>query len=235
VRYDTSRETFTGMTGSLGSLPAEVKKGIREVDYNVIAVKDPAKPNPSPYPENDMDKNSYFGDPQLKRAKPAWDIQYADYSLAVESPAFKLGFKTIPTDNIGLRKDFPFDKALATRRVATEKIQAEDYQRRHELRTRGGEGIYEIRKGSWAKYANLDFGAGSATKALFRLDAPAAGNASNPARIIELRLDAPDGQLIGTLTAGQTSCPVQKVAGVRTLFLVFSDNAVRLLDWFQFQ
>ena len=55
--------------------------------------------------------DSFFGDPLLKRARPVWDVQYADYSLAPNSPAFKLGFKKIPTDTIGLRKDFPFDKA----------------------------------------------------------------------------------------------------------------------------
>ena len=124
MRYDTSGETFTGMAGTLGSLPAEVKRGIREANHNVITAKDPAHPNPSPYPENGTDKDSYFGDPLLRRAKPARDVQYGDYSLAASSPAFKLGFKTIPTDSIGLRKDFPFDKAAATRRAATDKIQA---------------------------------------------------------------------------------------------------------------
>ena len=31
MRYDTSPQTFSGMAGPLGNLPAEVKKGIREV------------------------------------------------------------------------------------------------------------------------------------------------------------------------------------------------------------
>ncbi|MCY3020204.1 MAG: carbohydrate-binding protein [Planctomycetota bacterium] len=235
VRYDTSPQTFTGMAGTIGSLPADVKKGVREVDYNVIAVKDPAKCNPSPYPENGMDTHSYFGDPMLRRAKPAWDIQYADYCLAASSPAFKLGFKAIPTDSIGLRKDFPFDKAQATRRVVTDKIQAEDYQRMNGLRTRGGEGIYAMQKGSWAKYANLDFGAGKATQAVFKLDAPAAPNASNSAGIIELRLDAPDGKLIGRLLAGQATCPVTSVKGVHNVFLVYTGDNVKAVDWFKFE
>jgi len=85
MRYDTSGETFTGMAGTLGSLPAEVKRGIREANHNVITAKDPAHPNPSPYPENGTDKDSYFGDPLLRRAKPARDVQYGDYSLAASS------------------------------------------------------------------------------------------------------------------------------------------------------
>lgn len=230
MRYDTSGQTFSGMAGTLGSLPAEVKKGIKEIDYNVIAAKDPAKPNPSPYPENGMDKNSFFGDPQLKRNKPAWDMQYADYSLAATSPAFKLGFKAIPTDSIGLRKDFPFDTARATRRLATEKIQAEDYQRMNGLRTVGGLGVNHISKGAWLKYANIDFGAGQATTAEFGLEP-----SGRDKPCAELRLDAPDGQRVGTLMTGQKSCPVEKVIGIHNLFLVFPEGTDRVLDWVRFQ
>lgn len=228
MRYDTSPQTFSGMAGTLGSMPANVTRGIREVDCNVIAVKDPAKPNPSPYPEHGMDRNSYFGDPRLKRDKPAWDIQYADYSLAADSPAFKLGFRKIATGSIGLRKDFPFDKAQATRRPATEKIQAEDYQRMSGLRTDGGLGIRNISKGAWAKYANIDFGAGQATQALFSLSA-----AAHTSTLVELRLDSPAGQLIGRLESGQSTCPVMPVQGVHNVFLVFPGDKVRSVDSFR--
>ena len=228
MRYDTSRETFTGMAGTIGKLPADVKKGIREIDYNVIAARNPAKPNPGPYPENGMDKNSYFGDPLLKRAKPAWDIQYADYSLDPRSPAFRLGFKAIPTTAIGLRADFPFDKAAATRRAATDKIQAEDYQRMAGLRTDGGLGIRDLSTGAWAKYANIDFGTGSATGAVFRLNASSAKGT-----VVEIRLDSPSGRLIGQLVAGETTCPVAKVEGNHNVFLVFPCNAVKMVDWFR--
>jgi len=204
--------------------------GVREIDYNVIVAKDPVRPDPSPLREKGRDKHSYFGDPLLKRAKPAWDIQYADYSLAASSPAYKLGFKTIPTDCIGLRKDFPFNKTQATRRLATEKIQAEDYQRMSGLHTVGGLGIDHLTKGAWAKYANIDFGTGQTTTAEFGLEPSGGTNA-----FVELRLDAPDGQRVGTLMPGQKSCPVQKVTGVHNLFLVFPESTDRLLDWFRFQ
>lgn len=169
VRYDTSKETFTGMSGTRGSLPAGITKGIKEVDYNCITPKNAANPNPAPYPENGIDKNAFFGDPLLKRAKPDWDMTGADYSLAPESPAFKLGFKTIPTDAIGIKKDFPFDTASATRRLATDKIQAEDYQRMRNLRTSGGANIYAMGKNSWSKYTNIDFGSKVPTKAVFEI------------------------------------------------------------------
>ena len=182
VRYDTSRETFSGMAGTRGNLPAGITKGIREVNHNVIAPKNAAVPNPAPYPENGVDTDSFFGDPRLKRAKPDWDMTARDYSLAPDSPAFKLGFKTIPTDAIGLRRKFPFDPATAIRRLASEKIQAEDYQRMNGLHTCADLGVIGyISKRAWAKYANLDFGTGKAAKAVFQIDAPVpAANAEKP-------------------------------------------------------
>lgn len=51
----------------------------------------------------------------------------------------------------------------------------------------------------------------------------------------ELRLEAPNGPLVGTLMAGQKSCQVQKVTGVHNLFVVFPEATDRLLDWFRFQ
>ena len=191
------------------------------------------------------------------------DAQAADYR--VRPPAW---FKAIDTSVIGLRPDFPFDVAAATRRLATDKTQAEDYQRMHDLRPTAGLGIYNMRRGSWSKYANLDFGNG-VTKAVFELDAPKPdrngpkpfirryGDAiapaceenvylpglptnegaavTNLAGIIELRLNSPAGQLIGALNPGETACPIAKVTGIQNLYLVFSGNTVRLLDWFQFE
>ena len=69
-----------------------------------------------------------FPDARIVRAKPDWDMTVRDYSLAPDSPAYKLGFQPIDATQIGLAPDFPFDKLAATRRHAAEKIQAEDYQ-----------------------------------------------------------------------------------------------------------
>jgi hypothetical protein len=165
-RYDASRPaTHTGKSTGMDKIPAGFT-GITEVDHNAITPNDPNSPNP--YAAKKLDLNSVFGDMKLQRGKPDWDITFRDYSLAPDSPALKVGFKPIDTTTIGLRSDFPFDTVSATRRVATDKIQAEGYQRMRGLRTLGGTGIYHLTTGSWAKYANIDFGNG-VTKAVLQL------------------------------------------------------------------
>jgi len=81
-----------------------------------------------------------------------------------------------------------------------------------------------------ARYANIDFGSGQASTAEFGLEPSGGDNA-----FAELRLEAPNGPLVGTLMAGQKSCPVQKVSGIHNLFVVFAEATDRLLDWFRFQ
>jgi hypothetical protein len=226
--YTVNKGNFDGFTGGvIPKLPPDAK-GIVEINRNAVMPKDRSKPNPPPYPEYGIDRDSFFGDAQLKRARPLWDVQYADYALALNSPAYKLGFKKIPTNTIGLRKDFPFDKLAATRRLATDKIQAEDYQRMNGLRTEGGIGIHHITKDAWAKYANIDFGNGKADTAIFNLTANAASGT-----ILELRLDSPTGQLIGRLESGQTTCPLTSARGIHNLYLVFPSVAVQSVDWFK--
>ena len=53
--------------------------------------------------------------------------------------------------------------------------------------------------------------------------------------IVELRLDAPIGKLIGRVPVGQTTCPVEKIAGVHSLFLVFPNDMMKMVDWFRFE
>jgi hypothetical protein len=173
-RYAPSKDTFTGLAGTLGKLPPGVG-GIKEVDFNLIAPRDPASPND--LAAKGVDTHSIFADPKLVRAKPDWDLTFRDYALAADSPARKLGFMDIDVSAIGLRADFPFDEAAATRREATAKLQAEDYQRMHGLRTSAGTGIYLTNTGTWAKYENLDFGDG-VSKAVFQLDATSVGNSA---------------------------------------------------------
>jgi hypothetical protein len=208
------------------------KFGITEFDHNVVYPMDPANPNPERYAKIGVDVNSYFGDPGIIRAKPAWDIQYADYALKKDSPAYALGYKDIPTDTIGLRKDFPFDPRLATRRSAMEKIQAEDYQRMSGLRTEGGAGIHMLAVGAWAKYANIDFGRGGLAGVELRtLDG------RRPIAPVQIHLDAPTGTPLAVLAAGQTRCRFDgsRAAGVHTVFLVFPEGqGPGVIDWFRF-
>lgn len=208
------------------------KLGITEFDRNVVYPMDPANPNPERYAKIGVDVNSYFGDPGIKRAKPAWDNQYADYSLKADSPAYKLGYKDIPTDTIGLRKDFPFDPKIATRRSATEKIQAEDYQRMSNLRTEGGAGIHMISAGAWAKYANIDFSRGGIAGAELR-----ALDGRRSIAPVQIHLDAPTGTPLAVLEPGQTRCRLDgsKATGIHNVFLVFPEGqGPGVIDWFRF-
>jgi hypothetical protein len=145
-------------------------KGFREVDHNFITPKDPR--NPNPLAQYKMDLNSVFAPNLVTRKAPDWDATRSDYRIR-QLPGMEFQAGTFA--KMGLRPDFPFDQRLATRRTAFDKIQAEDYQRMNNLRTIGGHGIYCTAKGSWAKYANIDFGAGKAAKAIFQIDATAAG------------------------------------------------------------
>ena len=147
--------------------------GFREVNHNFITPTDPANPNPLAIHKMDLD--SVFAPNLVTSVAPEWDTTRFDYRIR-QLPGME--FQTNTFAEIGLRKDFPFDKLGATRRLATDKIQAEDYQRMNSLRARGGHGICYTAKGSWAKYANMDFGDGKAGKAVFQLDATAPGKAA---------------------------------------------------------
>jgi hypothetical protein len=226
--YNLNKGNFEGFTGGVLPRLPEGEKGIVEINRNAVTPKDPANPNPPPYPEYGIDPDSYFGDPGVRRAAPPWDIQYGDYSLAPDSPAFRLGFKPIRTDIIGLRREFAFDKLAATRRNAADKIQAQDYQRMSKLRTQGGHGIQHIAHGAWAKYANIDFGDGRADRAMVQFE-----SAATSGTLVELRIGSPEGRLIGKLDAGQRVCAVERVSGVHNIYLVFPAGGVRMVDWFR--
>lgn len=195
--------------------------GFREINRNWIVPRDPK--NPNPLAQHKMDLDSTFGPAPVERLKPDWDATAADYR--VKAPEW---FHPIDAAAMGLRKDFPFDKLAFTRRPATRKIQAEGYQRAHVLRTSGGVGVYNLQPGAWAKYANIDFGAG-VSRAVFRLDADSGGEPK-----LELRADSPEGPLLGRLPAGQSECEVAGVTGVHNLYLVVSGAGARSVDWFRF-
>ncbi|WP_167618796.1 glycoside hydrolase family 76 protein [Maribellus sediminis] len=73
-------------------------------------------------------------------------------------------------------------------------------------------------------YYNVDFGTTGAVAAEFRISSLASGNS------IEIRLGAPNGELIGTATTDNTgnwstyttiTCPVENVKGVQNIYLVY--------------
>jgi hypothetical protein len=79
-------------------------------------------------------------------------------------------------------------------------------------------------KGAWVKYANIDFGSGVASTAEFGLE-PSGGDKS----FAELRLDAPNGQLVGTLMAGQKSCRCKRSPAFTTC--LWSSLRPRIACW----
>jgi arabinoxylan arabinofuranohydrolase len=103
-------------------------------------------------------------------------------------------------------------------------------------------GIYvtDISNGDYIKVGNVDFTAKGAAKFMARIAGATEGGA------IELRLDDPAGQLIGTLKVKTTSaldkwetqsCPVSGAEGVHDLVLRFTGGNGQLLnfDWWQFE
>lgn len=98
--------------------------------------------------------------------------------------------------------------------------------------------LTEIHNGDWAEYRYLDFQG----ETVFSIEA---GSWTYGGRV-ELRLDSPEGLLIGTATVLPTggwnrlqvfSCPVQPVEGKRALYLRFIGDENRLMDvgrfWFE--
>jgi alpha-L-arabinofuranosidase len=89
--------------------------------------------------------------------------------------------------------------------------------------TEGGECIGFIEHGHWVRYENVDFGSGTEQIEIRAASASGGG-------IIEIRLDRPDGELLGTCPVPNTgdwqdwvSFParIKSVSGIKTLCLVF--------------
>ena len=204
---------------------------VSELDYNLVY---PHHDDMEAYREYGWDAHSVSADPLFDMKHPDYDRHYRDYRLKPESPAFALGFEQIDMDMIGLREDFPFERRLIGRKQANERIQGEDYDRMRDLRSQGATCIFHMADGAWAKYDNVDFGRGQ----LKRLSVSATYNdseAGKDAVAIDVRLDAPDGVLIGQVKNGADGCDIKKVEGVHRLFLVFRDERVQTLDWFDFE
>lgn len=83
--------------------------------------------------------------------------------------------------------------------------------------------LFDIKHGDWAAYKYLDFGAGATTFEATVAPGPYGGN-------IEIRLDHPNGALVGTLKVEPKAswqgwktlhCPITSVSGVHALYLSF--------------
>lgn len=173
---------------------------------------------------NKYDQNSVLADPLFENA------ENGDFRLKEDSPALKLGIAQIDQLNIGLKNDFP-------RRVG-DKIEAEKYNNMNNV-INNQVNITNGKGGSWAEYANIDFGNQPVT--LFEAKI-AAGKESSGGKI-ELRLDDPNGTLVGTMKVKDTggydryqtqATTINNVTGKHSLYLVFINKAnVCNLDWFK--
>jgi len=117
------------------------------------------------------------------------------------------------------------------------RIPAESFAAQHGIQTapcsEGGSCIGWIEHGDWVRYERVDFGSRTEQMEIRAASATDGG-------IVELRLDGPDGELLGTCAVGNTGdwqawsslqARIKPVSGVKTLCLVFKSrmsNPVKL-------
>lgn len=96
--------------------------------------------------------------------------------------------------------------------------------------------IGSMRRGDWVSYSRVDFGGGRFTLFMAFVAAATAG------KVIEIRLDAPDGTVIGRLDVASTGAidifqeqyaTVAGVSEIHDVYLVFPNGPVGV-DWFLF-
>ncbi len=181
--------------------------------------------------------NSIYADPLFDRRHPWWDARYTDYALQAASPALARGFQEFDLSQIGLQAGFPFNVTNILGQSVNRIRAAGNFSRLLKVGTSGsrlvpGSGS-AFPAGSWARYDWMDFGAGQDNQFVVRLKW--VSQPKDVGTAIELRLDAPDGTLIGTVPFGRQSCGITPASGVHDLFLVFPGENIQAVDWFVFE
>ncbi len=183
------------------------------------------------------DTNSIYADPLFNRQHPWWDARYTDYALQANSPALARGFQQFDLNQIGLQAGFPFDVTKILGQPVNKIRAAGDFSRLLKLGTNGSQLVSgsgsSFPAGSWARYNWMDFGAGQYEQLLVHLQW--ASPLSNNGTAIEIRIDAPDGTLIGTVPCGQNTCRIATTSGIHDVFLVFPSENMQAVDWFIFK
>ncbi|MGB2809693.1 MAG: carbohydrate-binding protein [Sedimentisphaerales bacterium] len=122
------------------------------------------------------------------------------------------------------------------------RVKANSFVAQHGIRkapcSEGGECIGWIEQGDWVRYEKVDFGQRCGLIEIRAASATRGG-------IIEIRLDAPDGELLGTCSVPNTggwqswtsfNAKINPVSGIKTLCLVFrgpqSEDVRNILLWF---
>lgn len=227
--YDTDMNSFgTDFYGFYESeFNKEMVKGkpvFTEVDENLIY---PAYDQMDSLKRHGWDNHSLVVDPLFDKKHIQADVTYRDYQLKSNSPAYNLGFKTIEYDKIGLLPGFMY-KTDRIRNVG-DRIEAESYNRMRNLRTIAATGIYHMEPGAWAKYDRVDFSKEKINQCIINYVETDINRTGN---LFELRIDSPDGELIGKVDAGHKMVPIKKVEGIHNLYLIFRQPVA--LDSFRF-
>jgi hypothetical protein len=197
------------------------KPVFKTVDYDILW---PKPGDLDSLQKSGLEKHAIIADPKFVKRPPFWKVGNRDYQLAPDSPALKAGFKQIPVEKIGLLDDFKFERADIMLVSAGSKLHGESADRILNMRPRGGTDITPALRpasnkaadASWIMYSNLDFGEGE-----YRQLFAAISGVQSKTPLIELRLDRPDGKLIGSIVLGIKTSTVCSVAGRHKLFLVF--------------
>lgn len=123
------------------------------------------------------------------------------------------------------------------------RVEAETFNAQSGIETEpsseGGMNVTDLQSGDWVRLRGVDFGADGAEAFGASVASATSGGA------IELRLDSPDGMLIGTCTVPGTGgaqswtitiCPVSGATGVHDLYLTFTGDGAPLfnVDYWQF-
>ena len=183
------------------------------------------------------DTNSIYADPLFNRQHPWWDARYTDYALQTNSPALARGFQQFDLSQIGLQAGFPFSVTHILGQSVNKIRAAGNFSRLLKVGTNGSQLVSgsgsSLPAHSWARYNNMDFGTGQYEQ--FLVHPQWASPRSNNGTAIEIRLDAPDGTLVGTVPCGQETCRITTTSGLHDVFLVFPNANVQALDWFIFK
>jgi len=94
VWFDNSEDVFSKNIMMTKHFPVRLRGWGKEIDYNFF----PDSISLAKAHENNIDKNSLFGNPMFKSP------ENGDFTIKENSPAIKLGFKNFPMDNFGVQK-----------------------------------------------------------------------------------------------------------------------------------
>lgn len=204
-------------------------KGIsvfNEVDKNVIY---PGYDQLDSLKQKGWDTQSLIADPLFDKKNPSHDVTYMDYKFKENTPAGTVLFQPIDYEKIGLLPDYSFERKKNRR--ASSLMEAESYTRMKGLRPVAATGIHHMEQGAWSKYENIDFKEGVFTQCVIK-QIQSDTNTEQPGCLFELRIDSPDGTLIGQVNKGDEIVPVKMVTGVHNLYVVFHQDV--FLDAFRF-